>query len=927
MKYTASKLAHFLLSLAPLAAATLSTAEASADTSFTAFESGQVRPLALSPNGKLLFAVNTPDNRLEIFRVTPSGLEHQTSVTVGVEPVAVAARSNSEVWVVNHLSDSVSIVNVHGGGAFAQVERTLLVGDEPRDIVFAGSGKNKAFVTTAHRGQNSPVDPQLTTPGVGRADVWVIDAATNSTQPSTHIVTLFADTPRALAASPDGSKVYAAAFHSGNQTMTLNESMLNDNLFFQADLGGRTLPGPTTNVDGVPHPAVGLIVRYNGTHWVDENGTAWDDKVAFNLPDKDVFVIDANANPPAPLGNAYTGVGTILYNMAVNPVNGKVYVSNTEAFNEKRFEGPGVYAGHSVRGHFAENRITVLGSNGAVAPRHLNKHVNYSTCCDETPNAESVLSLALPTEMAVSPDGKMLFVAAMGSSKIGVYKTAELENDTFYPSSATQIQVSGGGPTGVVLDSKNGRLFALTRFDNSISTISLASMSEVSHVAMPNPEPPTLVAGRRFLYDATLSAHGDSSCATCHVFGDMDDLAWDLGNPDDSVTIDAGPFGPDGVGLVDPATGYPIHPLFGPISPPTHHPMKGPMTTQSLRGMANHGPMHWRADRNGGDDAPSAQPDQGAFDERAAFMKFQGGFVNLVGTAGPIPNADMEAFTDFILQVTYPPNPIRALDNSLTPDEQAGSDLFHTRHLGTGILPPPGPTCNDCHVVNPEQNIGDHATGFFGSDGRSSFDFGPQLLKVPHLRNLYQKVGMFGMAFASTFPPIDIGHKGDQIRGFGYTHDGSVDTVFRFHSLIFFAPPFSPSGFGTDPQGELEKRQLEQFMFAMDSNVPPVTAQQITLRKGNLASALPRLFLLRERAEEGECDLIAKTHLGAREWGFAYLSNGQFAPDLDALSPLPAPVLTALSQISPVTFTCVPLGSGVRAGIDRDLDGTLDGDE
>ena len=30
--------------------------------------------------------------------------------------------------------------------------------------------------------------------------------------------------------------------------------------------------------------------------------------------------------------------------------------------------------------------------------------------------------------------------------------------------------------------------------------------------------------------------------------------------------------------------------------------MKGPMTTQSLRGMANHGPMHWRGDRTGGND-------------------------------------------------------------------------------------------------------------------------------------------------------------------------------------------------------------------------------------------------------------------------------------------------------------------------------------
>lgn len=41
---------------------------------FVAFESGQVRPLAMSPDGTRLFAVNAPDNRLEIFNITPGGL-------------------------------------------------------------------------------------------------------------------------------------------------------------------------------------------------------------------------------------------------------------------------------------------------------------------------------------------------------------------------------------------------------------------------------------------------------------------------------------------------------------------------------------------------------------------------------------------------------------------------------------------------------------------------------------------------------------------------------------------------------------------------------------------------------------------------------------------------------------------------------------
>src|SRR3954466_3511372 len=84
-------------------------AAAPASSSYTLFESGQVRPLALSPSGNLLFAVNTPDSRLEVFQVGPHGLAPRGGVPVGLEPVAVAAASDDEVWVVNQLSDSVSV--------------------------------------------------------------------------------------------------------------------------------------------------------------------------------------------------------------------------------------------------------------------------------------------------------------------------------------------------------------------------------------------------------------------------------------------------------------------------------------------------------------------------------------------------------------------------------------------------------------------------------------------------------------------------------------------------------------------------------------------------------------------------------------------------------------------------------------------------
>ncbi len=385
---------------------------------------------------------------------------------VGLEPVAVAARSDDEVWVVNHLSDSVSVVQL-GLTGHGVVTRTLLVGDEPRDIVFAGPQKRRAFITAAHRGQNAPFDPQLTTPGVGRADVWVFDAENLGSSlggtPLT-IVNLFGDTPRALAVSADGSRVYAAVFHSGNRTTVLHESVVPN--------GGEAaggVPGPNVNVQGEPAPEISIIVKFNGQDWLDVLGRPWTDSVRLALPDKDVFAINAHANPPAQLAGPsgfYTGVGTMLFNMAVNPVSGKVYVSNTEGRNDLRFEGPGTFAGSSLRGHLHESRITVLSSAG-VSPRHLNKHIDYGTCCAPVPNPESEKSLAQPLGMAVSANGATLYVAAFGSSKVGVYSTAALEADTFVPSTASQIQVSGGGPTGLVLDEARSRLYVLTRFDNS----------------------------------------------------------------------------------------------------------------------------------------------------------------------------------------------------------------------------------------------------------------------------------------------------------------------------------------------------------------------------------------------------------------------------------------------------------------------------
>jgi DNA-binding beta-propeller fold protein YncE len=835
---------------------------------FVNFESGHVRPLALSADGTRLFAVNTPDGRLAVYDVVGDGLSLVADVPVGMEPVAVAARSRDEAWVVNHLSDSVSIVQVDPVDPLrSRVVRTLHTCDEPRDIVFAGPGDARAFVTTARRGQSCPVAAQLTTEGVGRAVVQVFDAnnlggALGGT-PIANIV-LFGDTPRALARTADGSAVYAAVFHSGNRSTTINESAVSPN-------GGLPPPPPGALGGG---PPTGLIVKQNplSGNFEDEIGRNWTARVSFSLPDLDVFRIDANATPPVEVGS-FAGVGTVLFNMAVNPANGKVYVSNTDARNHVRFEGIVPTALHGVRGHIAESRITVI-DGPLVTPRHLNPHIDYSVVPGSPAEVEQ--SVAFPTALVFTSDGGRVFVAAFGSEKLATYATSDLESGLIAP----ELMEVGGGPSGLALDEGRDRLYVMTRIRNRIAVVSNASDAaarrETDSVGLRfDPETPEIRRGRRLLYDARrTSAHGDSACASCHVFGDFDSLAWDLGDASAVSTV-ANP-NPFRVG-----SGSPFHPL------------KGPMTTQSLRGMANAGPMHWRGDRTGG--TTGGDP----LDEELAFKAFNPAFVGLLGRGSELPADEMQDFTDFILSVRYPPNPIRALSNTPTAAQSAGESFFLNTAVDASVL-----TCVFCHRMP------------FGTDGLSSIEGEPQEFKIAHQRNLYQKVGMFG------FPGT--GFLGDQVRGFGFLHDGSVDTIFTFLN----APAFN---FGSGAAANTNRRNVEQFLFGFDTGLRPAVGQQVSATPTTFSDAgvIARIGLLVARDDAGDCELVVKGMLAGEARGWLHTSGGSFQSDR-AADPLVSEATLRAQAATPgreLVYTCVPPGSGMRLGLDRDGDGHRDRDE
>ena len=1032
-----------LLASLLLALATITVPARAAD--FVAFESGPVRPMALSPDGEMLFVVNPPDNRLEIFSVDESGtLGHAASVPVGMEPVAVAVPNARQAWVVNHLSDSVSIVDLGGlsmGSSTSQspfVARTLLVGDEPRDIVFA---QGRAFITTAHRGQHrthpslhgvpGAGDPELHTPGIGRADVWVFDIE----EPGDgvgglpiRILALFGDTPRALAASPDGRTVYAAVFHSGNQTSVLHEGVMcrgfedtprgnrlgatwarrhGDQPCIAGQLPARyassspngpadkTLPKgrplPSTGVDGEHAPFTAMIVKWDqeSGEWRDSRGLNYSNGIRFYLPDKDVFAIDAASLEPA---GEFRHVGTTLFNMATNPVSGRIYVANTDAQNHIRFEGPGIRGASTVQGNIAHTQITVIDpATGSVRKRHLNRHIDYSV--QKAPASIRRHSLSTPLEMAVSADGAKLYVAALGSDRIGVFDTADLENDMLWDGAGTEFDPTTssaayltvpGGPAGLILDeSRNvphGLLYVFTHVDRSVKILDASTGGILQTVAAHNPEPAGFAEGRRMLYDASsTSSNGESSCASCHVFGDTDHLSWNLGNPDAPNARNPQPFPTfsdfwlscEYFGHYPGCEAVPY--VNGNGDQLTFSAMKGPMATQTMRGMSTHGHMHWRGDRATG---YFGTDDEQTLDERLSFKNFIVAFESLLGLDVPLTSADdpgkpprvitleqeIDDFATFMLAVQLPPNPIKALDNSHGSSARLGEAFFNGTRRSDGMGPaydlpnnrngaaPDGRNCAGCHMLDPAQ-------GLFGTGGNVSHGGEVLILKVPHLRNLYQKVGMFGLPNREYFlPSTTDAHQGDQIRGFGFLHDGATDQLFHFLQGAVFddgsttcADLGLPRGgrfgsvFGCDFNDGMDigipddrtRQGLVDYLMEFDTDLAPLVGQQVTLTATNALAAKARIDLLLRRAATPfesfvlgagatECDVVVKGLVDGKARGWVRRRDGTFMDDLGDIH-TDAAVRNLATTEGPLTYTCAPPGAGVRMGIDRDRDAVLDG--
>lgn len=897
--------------------------------SFVNWESPHVHPLDITPDGSTLLAVNTADNRLEVFDISGPGRIPVLvgEVPVGLDPVSVRARTNDEAWVVNHVSDTVSIVSL----TTRNVAATLAACDEPADVAFAGQPR-RAFVSCAQESR-----------------VLVFDPRQRGQAPT--VLELAGEEPKALAVSPDGATLYAAIFESGNQTSILGSRPPRIIDLPEGPYGGQNPPPnrgtefdpPINPALPVPPPLTALIIqRTPDARWVDDNAGDWtpwvsgpqahqgDREFGWNVIDNDVAAIDASTLEIRYL----TGLMNLNMALAVRPGDGKVTVVGTQALNVVRYVAN--LKAHFVRVHLA---LADPAPGGTASVLDLNPHLTYSAEEIATQSDPATYSRAArqrsigdPRAIVWNRTGSRGFVAGMGSNNVIVIDAA---GDRI----GAPIRV-GAGPTGLAL--RGNRLYVMNKFGGTISTIDAQTRQELGKTAFFDPTPASIKDGRPFQYDThRSSALGQISCASCHVDARTDRLAWDLGDPAGEMT----PFGEN--------CNYEVINLPGDVCS-DFHPMKGPMLTQTLQDIIGNEPLHWRGDKT-------------------SIEAFNPAFTGLQGREALLTETEMERYRAFLATIFFPPNPYRGIDNALP------SSVALPGHFSSGMLAPqgglpvgspmppgdprhgeemyrldfqhtngPGPlaTCRMCHTYPMGSGadvifIGDATrypragSGVFepilpGTAGEHFlmtatifFADAPQTFKVPQLRDLYKRVGFERTQAWSR-------------SGFGFFNDGSdslegflsrfvgMETDQEIADFIAFLLSFSGSDL---PAGSLDNLLEPPGPPSQDSHA--AVGRQITFRGPNAGGpdAVTILSQLRILADEGKIGLVVKGRRDGVARGWTYLGAGVFQADHEGELIAEIGLRSQAGPGAEITFTAVPYGSQTRIGIDRDSDGIFDADD
>ena len=758
---------------------------------FEHFEARHLHPVDLTPDGSRLLAVNSPEGRLSVFfpgdesNTTPLLL---SEIPVGLEPVTVRALNNQQAWVVNELSDSVSIVDL----LKRAVIHTLSVPDEPADVAFANG---HAFISC------------------GRANsIAVYDTATFAWVANIPLGGVF---PRALAVSPDGSRIYASFLLSGNNTTTLH--------FRNAP----PQPAPT-NPDLPAPPQVGLIVPDT------------DPRIPYDVIDHDIVEISTTNYE---IIRYHGGLGTNIFDIAIGPDH-QLWSCASEARNLIRFEP-------ELNGIFAQSQVSITSLDDPITTSStidLNPHA-------PTKFADKGISLAQPMALLSDPLRNSLWLAAFGSDRIAEIDTSAniLRRIDLRPASSPPM---ARGPRGLVKSPALNRLFTYNKLSGTLSVIDLTSHAVISEIAISShdPMPPEQRHGRALFFDSRLSGNGTVSCGACHFDADNDGIAWDLGDPDGEMLILTG----TNLSLGD------TEPVDRPV-----HPMKGPMVTQSLRGIKNAGPFHWRGDKQ-------------------SIQEFSSSFVKL--QAGEEPTStDMDHVALYLESLRNHPNPNRNLDNSLRPEVHHGNPETGRQHFTKLNV------CTKCHE-------GPRGTNHIIDEFTSVLTQQP--VKNSTLEHSYRKI---------YFTP----EKSLTLSGFGFTHDGSGHDLPRGHE------------YDLDRFERIENAEADvlAYVLSTETDTAPAVGSSLTLIPGDPDPVIFR-SVMESQAAAAACDLVIRGT--SRSQPIAYLyqpTTGTYRDGSPSSALTFQEILESIGAADAITLLGVIPGAGTQFAIDRDLDGIPDGEE
>ncbi|MBB5351812.1 DNA-binding beta-propeller fold protein YncE [Haloferula luteola] len=653
--------------------------------------------------------------------------------------------------------------------------------------------------------------------------------------------------PRALAVSADGSQLYVASLLSGNRTTILAPSLA-------------PAPPAPTDPELPAAPQTGLIV------------SADDSRVSWTVLDHDIAVVDTST---LTLQRWISGVGTHLFSLAVHP-DGSLWCANTEALNLTRFEP-------ELNGEFARHRLSRIDlTNDIVTSYDLNPGLVRRTSPDPTSIA---LALAQPTDLVFNSDGSRCWLAAFNSDRVAEFETATgsiLRRIDVRPAGLGAEGMRG--PRGLALG--EGRLYVLNKISDTLVTVDTLSGDLLSETGIGtyDPMPPDLRRGRGVLYDARLSGNGTISCATCHLDADRDGLAWDLGDPGGSmVEVIGGDLSAHDFTLVNRQL----------------HPMKGPLLTQTLRGLSLN-------------DAKSTDPTDGSTRPAAAIttkfhwrgdkpsiQSFNPTFPHLMG--GVLQSDEtMDDLASYLMSILLHPNPHRNLDRSLRSDLPAGDATKGLTVFNDHLLS----HCIVCHDYNAgtDQNL-----DFAPSVGRL------QPIKNPPLRLVHQRAGQFDPTAGA-----------QSLAGFGLGPDGSGSVLPIVH-------PYSLDQLDKPPMTAAKRANLanlKAFILSYDTGTAPVVGYDLTLNSQRRSSAdlLTQLALLETQAGYEWNGLVAWGRVGGIKQSFrwdpdssTYVSPGH---PLDR-----AALLDLLQPGDALTFSGIPLEELHRRSDDRNGNGVVDSDE